>query len=51
MNQNPSPNRSTITEPMTYQAPQIVLELQLEAKAGSPLSLPDLDDLSAEISP
>lgn len=27
-----------------YQAPQIVLELELEAQAGSPAGLPQLED-------
>ncbi len=30
--------------PKPYQASQIVLEIELETQAGSPLSLPDFDD-------
>ncbi|MFN3309531.1 MAG: hypothetical protein ACK44E_10025 [Anaerolineales bacterium] len=37
------PNQTT-DEPKPYQAPQIVLEIELETQAGSPLSLPDFDD-------
>ncbi len=34
-----------------YQAPQIVLEFELETRAGSPVGLPDLQTLEEEATP
>ncbi|MCX8060971.1 MAG: hypothetical protein N3D16_00150 [Anaerolineales bacterium] len=33
-----------VEEPKPYQAPQIVLEIELESQAGSPAGLPDFED-------
>ncbi len=41
------PNQTT-DKPNPYQAPQIVLEIELETQVGSPLSLPDFDDALGE---
>jgi hypothetical protein len=41
---NPENQTEWQGEAKCYQAPHIVLELELEAQAGSTLSLPDLEE-------
>jgi len=46
-----NPNTQKESEIKCYQAPQIILELELEAQAGSSLSLPDLGEGMGEEAP
>ncbi len=48
---NPNAQQKSEEQIKCYQAPQIILELELEAQAGSSLSLPDLGEGMGEEAP
>ena len=39
------PRTKPVSETKVYAEPRIILEIELETRAGSPLSLPDLESL------
>jgi hypothetical protein len=40
------PQTKPVPETKVYAEPRIILEIELETRAGSPLSLPDLDEIA-----